>query len=120
MVASHKVVIIGYSFPPTDNRALDLLENALTTRPGAISVEIVAPDATAITTRIGERRLSNAKTVVAHNMKFEDYLALLAKNRPVLMRQAAAEHVQVQDWVERIYALGQLTVARREGSVDIE
>lgn len=111
---SEKIVIIGYSFPPTDTRALELLGDALAARPGAIAVEIVAPDASAIVSRIGETRLANANSVTAHNMKFEDYLGLLAENVPALMRKAAAEHEAVHEWATRIYAMGQLTVARQE------
>jgi hypothetical protein len=115
---SDKIVIIGYSFPPTDTRALELLGNALAARTGKIAVEVVAPDASAIVLRIGEERLRNAKTVTAHNVRFEDYLGILATDIPALMKRAAATYNEVREWVERIYALGQITVARQQSAVE--
>lgn len=120
LMTSGKVVIIGYSFPPTDTRALDLLGDALAARPGAIAVEVVAPDASAIVSRIGEARLSPAKIVTAHNMKFEEYLDILTRNVPALMRKAAADYEEVREWAERIYALGQMTLARQQGPIELE
>lgn len=120
LAASDKLVIIGYSFPPTDTRALELLGNALAARPGKIVLEIVAPDASAIVSRVGEARLANAKSVTAHNMKFEDYLELLAQNIPALMRKAVSEHEAVREWATRIYVMGELTLARQEGRITLE
>jgi hypothetical protein len=72
-------------------------------RPGRIAVEIVAPDASDIVARIGEARLNNAKSVVAHNMKFEDYLSdVLASDIPDLMKKAAADHQEIREWMQRI------------------
>jgi hypothetical protein len=42
--AASRVVVIGYSFPPTDTRALDLFRSLLAARGHEIAVEIVAPD----------------------------------------------------------------------------
>jgi hypothetical protein len=120
LMTSDKVVILGYSFPSTDTRALELLGNALAARPGAIAVEVVAPDASAIVSRIGEARLSNAKTVTAHNLKFEEYLGILARNVPALMKKAAADYEEVREWAERIYALGQMTLARQQAVSELE
>jgi hypothetical protein len=97
-----------------DSLALELLGNALAARPGTIAVEVVAPDASAIVSRIGEARLTSAKIVTAHNMKFEDYLGILAKNIPALIKKAAADYNEVREWAERIYALGQITLARQQ------
>jgi len=102
-----KVVIVGYSFPPTDTRALKLLGNALAARCGEISVEIVAPDAAGIVSRIGEELLSKAKSVTSHDMKFEDYIQLLANDIPCLVKEAAAEYDEIREWIERIYFLNQ-------------
>ena len=113
-------VVIGYSFPPTDTRALAMLGDALAARHGAMAVEVVAPDASAIVSRIGEARLSHGKSVMAHNMKFEEYLDILARNVPALMRKAAADYEEVREWAERIYALGQMTLARQQGSIELE
>lgn len=115
---SDKIVIIGYSFPATDTRALELLENGLAARPGTVTVEVVAPDASAIVARIGEARLTKAKTVTAHDMRFDQYISVLASNASALMKKAAAEHKEVWDWAERIYALGQLTLVREADLLD--
>jgi hypothetical protein len=120
LAASDKIVIIGYSFPPTDTRALELLGNALAERPGTIAVEVVATDASSIVSRIGEARLTKARTVTAHDMKFEDYLGALANTIPSRMKKAAASFDEVGEWVERIYALGQLTFAQQEGTDKLE
>lgn len=112
---SDKIVIVGYSFPPTDARPLELVANSLAARPGKIAIEFVAPDASAIVARIGER-LENAKSVTSHDIKFEEYMDVLARDMPGLMKKAAAEYKEVHDWAERIYALGQMTLAQRQGA----
>lgn len=115
-----KIVIVGYSFPPTDTRALELLESALNERHGKIAVEIVAPDATEIVSRIKKEHLAGAKSVTAHEMKFEEYLQMLASNIPSLMKKAAAEHDEVREWLEKIYALVEMSgIISRDTSEDI-
>jgi len=98
-----RVVIVGYSFPPTDTRALDLFRSLMVARGGDIVVEIVSPGVADIAKRIGEDYLGKAKEVKLHNMKLEGYVDLLVESMPSLMRQGAAEHGEVRDWVERIY-----------------
>jgi hypothetical protein len=120
LATSDKIVIVGYSFPPTDICALELLGTALSARPRAIAVEVVAPDGDAVIARIGEARLSRAKSVTAHNMKFEDYLGILAGNIPAMMRKAAADYEEVREWAARIYAIGQMTLARQQGAIESE
>jgi hypothetical protein len=107
MRTADKIVIIGYSFPPTDTRILELLENALYSSQEGISVEIIAPDAKDIISRIGTEHLKKAKNIVTHSLKFEEYLQILSKDAPLLMKTAAAKYPEVRDWLERIYALGQ-------------
>lgn len=114
-----KVVIIGYSFPQTDTRALELLSSALAARPNAITVEVVAPDASDIVSRIGAP-LANAKSVTPHNMTFEDYLSILAGHIPTMMKTAAADYKEVREWAERIFRMGQLTSARQQGTIKLE
>jgi hypothetical protein len=104
-----KIVIVGYSFPSTDMRALELLGNALNERKGEITVEIVAPDAAEIVSRIEKEHLMDAKNVVVHDMVFEEYLQVLAGNIPSLMKKAAAENDQIQEWLEKIYVLGEMS-----------
>jgi hypothetical protein len=98
-----RVVIIGYSFPPTDTRALDLFRSLLAIRGSEIEVEIVAPGASAIARQIGEDFLDRAKRVKLHDMTLEDYVNVLSEPMPSLMRQAAVEDAEVRSWIERIY-----------------
>jgi len=107
-----KVTIVGYSFPLTDTRSADLLTSALAARHGDVASEIVAPDARAIATRLGEEALSNAKSVTLHNVKFEDYVRGLDDGTPGLIKKTAVEFPEVREWVERLYALNQATPER--------
>jgi hypothetical protein len=106
MTAADKIVIIGYSFPPTDIRPLELLRNTLDSRAGEISIEIVSPSVGDIISRIGNGHLSKAKSIVTYPVKFEEYLEILWKDVPQLMKKAAAKYSEVKDWLERIYTLG--------------
>lgn len=100
---SNRVVIIGYSFPPTDTRALDLLRSFLNAKGNAIDIEIVSPGVADIAQRIGNDYLDKAKTVQLHDMKLEEYAEVLADSMPALVRQAATEDSEVREWLERIY-----------------
>ena len=102
------MVIVGYSFPPTDTRGLELFRGALAARNGEISIEFVAPAVADIVARIGEKELSKAKTVTPFNMKFEDYLEkILIPDAPNRMKKAADESEEVRKWLELVYALNQ-------------
>ena len=102
-----RIVIVGYSFPHTDTRALDLFKGLLTARGKELSLEIIAPDVEDIAKRIGEDYLGYAKEVKLHKMVFEEYIELLAESLPCIIRQAAAEDSEVQAWLERIYISNQ-------------
>ncbi|HET9283014.1 MAG TPA: hypothetical protein VFR24_13730 [Candidatus Angelobacter sp.] len=99
----HRLVIVGYSFPPTDTRALDLFRAFLAAKGQEIDVEIVSPDVKEIAHRIGEDHLDKAKTVQLHDMKLEEYTELLSEMLPGLMRQAADANPEILDWLKRIY-----------------
>ena len=103
--SADRIVIIGYSLPPTDTRPLEMLRAALETRKGAVSVEIVDPYANDVALRIGDNYLSNAKKVTIHSLTFEDYLGLLWKNAPRMMKQAAERYDEVSNWISLIYKL---------------
>lgn len=107
MEKAEKIVIIGYSFPSTDTRPLELFRNILDSKGAAVSVEIVVPDAKDIASRIGNTHLAKAKNVVIHSVKFEDYLPILWNDAPQLMKRAAAKHSDVKAWLDRIYIIGQ-------------
>jgi hypothetical protein len=98
-----RIIIIGYSFPPTDIRPLELLRDSLAKRGGDISVQIVGPDAQSIAARIGDGCLANAKSIDLHSIKFEEYLEILADEAPKMLKRAATQFSDVKDWLERIY-----------------
>jgi len=101
----NRVVIVGYSFPPTDTRARELLENALEARPGQVDIEVVAPDASSICSRIGKGPLLKAKSVTASDVTLENYIQTLANSIPQLIERAAAEYKDFRDWIARLYAM---------------
>jgi hypothetical protein len=107
MKTADKIVVVGYSFPLTDKRPLELLRNSLDSREGEIIVEIVSPSANDIVSRIGADYLSKAKKVTTHSVKFEEYLQILGKDAPELMKKGAKKHKEVKAWLDRIYAIGQ-------------
>jgi len=43
------------------------------------------------------------KEVKLHDVKLEDYVSLISRSMPSLMRQAAHEYSEVREWLERIY-----------------
>ncbi len=106
-----RVVVIGYSFPPTDTRALDLFRSLLAARGSGITVEIVAPGVADIASRIGEEYLGKAKEVKLHDIKLEEYVDVLSESMPSMMRQATAKDSEVRAWIERIY----ISSKRRKG-----
>ncbi len=109
-----RIVIVGYSFPPTDVRALGLVRAALSKRRGDIDIEVVAPGVKEILGRIGDNTLSMAKTVTTFDMKFEQYLEHLSSRIPALMREAAAQSKEVQDWLKTLLGLSLATAEQRQ------
>jgi hypothetical protein len=109
-----RIVIVGYSFPATDVRALGLLRTALSKRRGDIKLEVVAPGVKEILGRIGDNTLSMAKTVTSFDMKFERYLEQLRSHIPAMMREAAAQSKEVQDWLKTLLGLSIATAEQRQ------
>lgn len=106
--SADRIVIIGYSFPPTDTRAFKLLATALNRRPSKVSVDIVAPDAESVFERIENKCLSNARRVSVYEMKFEDFLMVLAKSIPNRMRAAGERHKEIREWIQRLYIMSKI------------
>jgi hypothetical protein len=100
-----RIVIIGYSFPETDTRALCMMREALSRNSGRIEVHIAAPDADQISARIGSEHLKHARVVTLHKGKFEEFIGFLAESAPDIMRRAAAKNDQVGDWLNRIFLM---------------
>lgn len=112
--AADRIVIIGYSFPATDVRALSLVRGALSKRRGDIELEVVAPRVKEILSRIGDNTLSMAKTVTPFDMKFEQYLEHVGSRIPAMMREAAAQTKEVQDWLKMLLGLSLATAEQRQ------
>jgi hypothetical protein len=36
-----------------------------------------------------------------------------------MMKTAIDDYIEVREWVERIYALGQITLARKQGKIEL-
>jgi len=109
-----RIVIVGYSFPPTDVRALGLLRAALSKRRGDIELEVVAPGVQDILGRIGDNTLSMAKRVTPFDMKFEQYLEHVSSRIPATMKDAAAQSKEVQDWLKTLLGLSLTTAEQRQ------
>ncbi len=110
---AEKIVIVGYSFPPTDVRALGLLRDALAAKPKVIDLEIVAPGVQDIVGRIGKDTLSLAKSVSAYDETFDRYLDRIRSGIPERMSEAAAKYDEVRQWILRLLFLSLTTAAQR-------
>lgn len=75
---------------------------------------MVAPGVKEILGRIGDNTLSMAKTVTTFDMKFEQYLEHLSSRIPALMREAAAQSKEVQDWLKTLLGLSLATAEQRQ------
>ncbi|WP_152971950.1 hypothetical protein [Desulfatitalea tepidiphila] len=109
LIESDRIVIIGYSFPATDKRSLTLIKECLEKRADRITLEIVAPDAEGIVSRLGNEYFKKAENVVPISMRFEDYISMLWKNSPTLMKSAARQDKNIKDWLYRIYLLNNIS-----------
>lgn len=113
IMSAERVVVVGYSFPPTDVRAMELLKDCLKARKKKFHLELVAPGVDGIAARIGKRSLSQAKSVMTFDMTFEQYLHEYALMAPTMMREAAIRDKHVHDWVLMLSALHQTTAEQR-------
>ena len=113
LTEASRIVIIGYSFPRTDTKALTLLKDSLSTRPGEISVELVAPDATAIVSRLDKAVLSLAKSFIPRDLTFEKYLEDIDTQIPSMMRTAASQDAEVRQWIQTMMGLSSTTKKQR-------
>src|SRR5260370_42013442 len=89
----------------SNSRARELLENALEARPGQVDIEVVAPDASSICSRIGKGPLLKGKSVTASDVTLENYIQTLANRIPQLIERASAEYKDFRDWIARLYAM---------------
>lgn len=114
-----RIVVIGYSFPETDTRPLQMMREALSARPGSVVVHIVAPDAKQIAARIGIDHLEHAKLVSLYPGKFEDYIEILAQSASELMKRAATKSGEVEEWLERLAVMEEIALSGRLSLPDL-
>ena len=76
---AERIVIVGYSFPRTDFRAIDLLRQALATEPYP-EVTVVNPDADAVRQRLGSLGFPSSK-VRPLNIDFTEFTGSTCNNR---------------------------------------
>jgi hypothetical protein len=113
METADRIVIVGYSFPPTDVRTIALVRDTLRKRRGEIQLEVVAPGVKEILGRIGDDALSLAKTVRPFDMTFDQYLEHIGSNVAAMMRAAAGASKEVQNWVMTLLGLSLSTAEQR-------
>jgi hypothetical protein len=106
-----RIVIIGYSFPETDTRPLRTMREALSQNKGRIEVHIVAPDADQIASRIGDEHFKHACVLTLHKGKFEDFISFLTEGTPDIMKRAAAEGSEVDEWLKRLFVMHGIAMA---------
>jgi hypothetical protein len=118
LLSADRIVIIGYSFPRTDTRPLELLRATLESKKGNISIEIIDPYAKEVAARIGNTHLDKAKQVTIHELTFEDYIELIWQNTPNMMKKAADQYKEVSNWIAMIRAMHKNSISIFEqGSV---
>jgi hypothetical protein len=97
------MVIAGYSFPPTDTRAFQLVAKDLRSR-GNKEIEIVAPDTLTIMERV-KGQLGKSEKLVPRPMTIETHIFdALAVRAPEMMIGSAAAFQSVRSWLERVFA----------------
>jgi len=99
-----KIVAIGYSFPPTDTRALSLVRNTLSRRKNQVELTIVDPFANAIAKHIGDEYIESAESVSLQNVTFEKYIDVLWQEAPLLVKATSDNNAEFKQWVERLRA----------------
>jgi hypothetical protein len=107
LATTERIVIIGYSFPDTDIKPMEMLRSTLASRKGEISIEIVDPYANDIAERIGGEHLSNAKSVKIHSLTFEDYLDELWEHAPQIIMEAASKYEEIQKWIAKVLMMAE-------------
>lgn len=103
--SAERVVIIGYSFPVTDIRPMEMLRSTLASRRGEIAIEIIDPYANDIAERIGKKHLENAKSVTIHNIIFEEYLELLWNSAPQIVMNSFNDYPEIKQWVQKVHMM---------------
>ena len=107
LMEAERIVIIGYSFPATDIRILNLIKTVLEKRKGEIDLVVVSPSVNETILHIELHIDKYAKSFNAIPLKCEDYVFGLWNDAPGLMRQAMLDSEEVEKWAMMIYMLSQ-------------
>ncbi|NTV91295.1 MAG: hypothetical protein HGA22_13205, partial [Clostridiales bacterium] len=107
LATTDRIVIIGYSFPVTDIKPMEMLQSTLASRKGEISIEIIDPYAKDIAERIGAEHLSNAKNVKIHSLTFEGYLDELWDHAPQTIMEATSKYEEMQKWIAKVLMMAE-------------
>ncbi len=105
---TERIVAIGYSFPSTDIKIIDLLRDSLSKRKNQIELIIVDPWPDSITGRVGEKYLEMAKSVSIHKITFEDYIDILWQEVPRLVKEVSEKEKEFKEWIQRLKAFQSL------------
>lgn len=100
-----RIILVGYSFPETDEQVRRLVEDSLLGRPGTKILEVVDLDPELIASRLSDRALKAAANVILHKGTLEDYVTAQAERGPELMRQVAEADDEVKLWIERLFGM---------------
>jgi hypothetical protein len=103
-IDTDRIVAIGYSFPSTDTKIIDLIRNTLSKRKSRIELIIVDPCPESITERLGDEYLEMAKSVSIHKKNFEEFIDILWQEVPQLLKEAYEKERDVKEWIQRLKA----------------
>lgn len=114
--SADRLLIIGYSFPPTDTHALELLDSFVA-HDGQKLVEIVDPYGEAVMHRIKER-LGNRAKVVLHKATLAEYLGLPNE----ILKQSDSEVAKYESnntkFPQEMTAMGESTDIERQTYIE--
>jgi len=105
LIDTDRIVAIGYSFPSTDTKIINLLREILSKRKKQTELVIVDPCAESISGRIGKKYIEMAKSVSIYKYTFEKYIDILWEEVPQLVTEAAEKEKEVKEWIQRLQAL---------------
>ncbi|MFQ5870239.1 MAG: hypothetical protein ACE5JC_10090 [Candidatus Zixiibacteriota bacterium] len=79
---SGHIVVVGYSFPPTDKMAWDLIREAATVPGRRLNITLVGPAPEPVAERLKERLVGAVELRIRHET-FEDFAKAFGKGKPI-------------------------------------
>jgi hypothetical protein len=99
-----RLVVAGYSFPATDTRAVELLKSAVNS-PNVKTIEVIAPDAVRIASRL-RKSVGSSPKLKPQPMTLAEYVFnVLESKAPEMMIRAAESCPEVRRWLELVFLL---------------